>query len=158
MFLLIVWPWKGPFPPLWQDVIFCEKPILIVVIYYAKIANIPWFQLLKCEDLCLFSALCHLKWNMFGFWTVCRTKKTIWRRHFAAKLWLAFFTIFSHLLYNTSADNKIIGLCSHVCSGLTMPKNLHLFNSFPSIIESLRKCTFLKQVKKLLVSEEYINH
>ncbi len=52
------------------------------------------FQLLKCENLLPFLVLQDSK-LIFGFWTVCRTKQDIWRRHIGLKncCWWAFFTV-----------------------------------------------------------------
>lgn len=36
---------------------------------------VVWFQILKHEDLRLFSVLYHYKFNLFEFWTVGRTKQ-----------------------------------------------------------------------------------
>ncbi len=36
-----------------------------------------WSQLLGCEALLLFSVVRHCKLNIFGFWTVGRTKQDI---------------------------------------------------------------------------------
>lgn len=39
------------------------------------------FQTLKCVDLLPFTVLYHCKWNTFWFWSVHRTKRTIWQCH-----------------------------------------------------------------------------
>ncbi len=40
-----------------------------LIVNFNKMATIHLFQLLKCEDLLLFSVLYYCKLNVFGVWT-----------------------------------------------------------------------------------------
>lgn len=71
------------------------------------------FHLVKCEDLLLFSVLCHFKLNILRFfWLIfSQNKQSEYVASGSENLWLAFFIIFWHFEHQTNYQTKTVRGC-----------------------------------------------
>ncbi len=82
----------------WYISHYFDNWFAVLVIFQAKMQNICWLQLLNphVRIYCFFPLINDSKLNIFGFWTIARTKQGIWRRHIG--LWNFETSIFHHFL------------------------------------------------------------
>lgn len=56
---------------------YFNNQLMVLVIFQAKMSNMGWYKLLKCEDSLPFFIICDRNLNIFGFWTVGQTNRAI---------------------------------------------------------------------------------